>query len=322
MSTTGRIQLTPDVATTRLGFGCAGLMRDPSRKRRQRLLAEAFDQGIDHFDVARMYGLGVAEKELGDFARHRRERIVIATKFGIEPTARLGRLSRVQGPGRRLLARSPALRRYARRRSPALHETHRYDVASARVSLHRSLQELQTDYIDILFVHDPSPGERLDLAEIGDFLEAAREAGQIRAWGVAGEQDPCLQIGRALPAGTVLQVRADALSPISSELAPPSPITFGAIGAVLGRIEAHLAGSPARRASWSDELGVDCSSPEPLAALLLGSALRVNPNGVVLFSTGRRERLGALTSLLSEPDEDVLDAFARRIADELACLPA
>ncbi|HET9153536.1 MAG TPA: aldo/keto reductase [Solirubrobacterales bacterium] len=55
-------------ANVRLGFGCASLMRLPSRRRRQALLAEAFEQGIRHFDVARMYGLGAAEGELGRFA--------------------------------------------------------------------------------------------------------------------------------------------------------------------------------------------------------------------------------------------------------------
>src|SRR6185503_14619010 len=57
----------------RLGFGCASLMRVPSRREREALLGEAFEQGIRHFDVARMYGLGAAESELGRFARGRRE---------------------------------------------------------------------------------------------------------------------------------------------------------------------------------------------------------------------------------------------------------
>src|SRR5580704_5777538 len=98
------------ITSTRIGFGCAGLMREPSARKRQGLLAAAFDQGITHFDVARMYGLGAAEGELGRCARDRRDRVVIATKFGIEPASASGRLAHLQGPARWLLARYPALR--------------------------------------------------------------------------------------------------------------------------------------------------------------------------------------------------------------------
>src|SRR5271167_1841892 len=105
--------LAPGITSTRIGFGCAGLMREPSARKRQGLLAEAFDQGITHFDVARMYGLGAVEGELGRFARDRRDSIVIATKFGIEAASAPG-LARLQGPARWLLARYPVLRGYVK----------------------------------------------------------------------------------------------------------------------------------------------------------------------------------------------------------------
>src|SRR4051812_14671879 len=105
--------MTTALETTALGFGCAGLFREPSSQKRLQLLDRAFDCGIRHFDAAPMYGLGIAERELGRFSRHRRDSLVIATKFGIEPTPVARGLARVQGPIRRLLAAAPPLRQAA-----------------------------------------------------------------------------------------------------------------------------------------------------------------------------------------------------------------
>jgi D-threo-aldose 1-dehydrogenase len=316
--------LAPGVTSTRIGFGCAGLMREPSARKRQGLLAETFDQGITHFDVARMYGLGAAEGELGRFARARRDSVVIATKFGVEPASAPGRLARLQGPARWLLARYPALRGYVKRRSDTFHQPRHYDAATARASLHTSLRELQTDYVDVLLVHDPSPTDHVDLPDICAFLEEARQAGHLRAWGIAGERDPCIQIKRSLPATAVLQVRDDILSrtqPFPGDLEPL--VTFGVLGEALDRISRYLQGSSEHRSRWSDELGVDCSSSQVLAALLLRDALDVNPRGVVLYSTTRPDRLRGLDAIASaahNQDDPVLAAFRRRMSDELVSI--
>jgi D-threo-aldose 1-dehydrogenase len=313
--------LAPGITSTRIGYGCAGLMREPSARKRQGLLAEAFDQGIRHFDVARMYGLGAAEGELGRFARDRRDSIVIATKFGIEPGSTPGRLAQLQGPARWLLARYPGLRRYVKRRSDAFHQPHHYDAATARASLHTSLRELQTDYVDILLVHDPSPSDRVDLPDICAFLEDARQAGHLRAWGIAGERDPCIQIKRSLPATAVLQVRDDILSRTQAFPGNLEPlVTFGVLGEALDRISRYLQRSPKQRSLWSDELGVDCASSQVLASLLVRAALDTNPRGVVLYSTTRPERLRGLAAIASVAHDEeglVLAAFRRRVGDEL-----
>ncbi|MDQ6777489.1 MAG: aldo/keto reductase, partial [Actinomycetota bacterium] len=102
------------ITTSRLGFGCAELYREPSSAQRRRLLDSAHHAGIRHFDVAPMYGLGVAERELGAFASQRRDQVVIATKFGISPSPAARAIGRVQGPARRLLVAAPGLRSRAR----------------------------------------------------------------------------------------------------------------------------------------------------------------------------------------------------------------
>lgn len=299
--------LAPGVASRRLGFGCAGLLQEPSASKRQRLLAEAFEQGINHFDVARMYGLGAVEAEVGRFARARRESVAIATKFGIEPVAAAGRLAALQGPARRMLARYPALRDRVRRGADVFNAPRSYDGAAARTSLHKSLRELQTDYVDLLLVHDPAPGDPVDLPSICAYLEEAHQAGQVRAWGVAGERDPCVQLTRQMPAPAILQIRDDILlrsEPWPQELEPV--ITFGVLAGALERISGHLKSSPERCLRWSEALGTDCSSSPTLVALLLADALDANPRGVVLYSTTRPERLAGLGA--SALGADAVDA--------------
>jgi D-threo-aldose 1-dehydrogenase len=76
---------TTGMETTPSGFGSANLFRLPSAAQRVQVLRAAYDTGIRHFAVAPMYGLGLAESEVGRFARGRRDAITIATRFSIAP---------------------------------------------------------------------------------------------------------------------------------------------------------------------------------------------------------------------------------------------
>jgi hypothetical protein len=302
----------------RLGFGCASLMRLPSRRSRQVLLGEAFEQGIRHFDVARMYGLGAAEAEVGRFAKGRREEIAIATKFGIEPGGGIGRLAPLQAPARALIARFPALRARLKRSQGSFHAPRRYDAAGARASLETSLRELGTDYVDILFVHDPGAVELPDMEELVGALEDLREAGRIRAWGVSGEPGPSLLLATGWPQ-CVPQMRHDIFSfgsPQTSGKVPP--IYFGVLAEALGRIRGRLLADEDLRASWREAVGFDCADSKVLARLLLQDALERNREGGAIFATTRPERIGeavaAAAALRGGPAPAQLDAFRRLVA--------
>ena len=79
-----------------IGLGCMGMSEfyGPGDDQQSlATLATALEQGIDFVDTADMYGLGHNEELLGRFLKGRRERVVLATKFGIvrnpdAPTAR------------------------------------------------------------------------------------------------------------------------------------------------------------------------------------------------------------------------------------------
>ena len=110
-----------------LGFGCASIMGKVGKRQSVRALETAYNEGITHYDVARSYGYGEAESVLGNFIKGKRDKICVATKFGIratktsfllrmaKPLARKALLAfpglkeRMRGEGRKLV--SPQLKR-------------------------------------------------------------------------------------------------------------------------------------------------------------------------------------------------------------------
>lgn len=297
-------------------------MQSASGRHRQRLLAEAFERGIRHFDVARMYGLGAAERELGKFARGRRDQLVIATKFGIEPAGPAGSLARLQAPARAVVARFPALRAALKRREGAFHQPRRYDAATARASLETSLRELDTDYVDLFLIHGPERDDAIDMEELGEALEELRCAGHVRAWGFAGDPEACVSLSEEVKSSVVLQIRDDIFDPALPRFERTRPaITFGVLSSALSRILSHVSSDEKRRSEWTRAVGEDCERPEVVSSLLLQDALHRNPEGTVLFGTTRPERIGvaaaAAESLSRDPEPAPLRAFRERVLSDL-----
>jgi aryl-alcohol dehydrogenase-like predicted oxidoreductase len=68
-----------------IGLGCMGMSEfygPTDEAQSQDAMAAALDLGIDFFDTADMYGIGENEKLVGRFLRGRRDKVVLATKFG------------------------------------------------------------------------------------------------------------------------------------------------------------------------------------------------------------------------------------------------
>jgi D-threo-aldose 1-dehydrogenase len=295
------------------------------------LLATAFEEGIRHFDTARMYGLGAAERELRRFVRARRGQIVIATKFGIRPTWFGAQLAVVQRPVRRLFEAFPALRRQARahmagphsgRAGALVYASQRYDAHAARSSLETSLRELGTDYVDLFLLHEPQLGD-VPTEEVSAYLEAARQSGHVRAWGVSGDPEPSAHVAASFAVPPhVLQIRDDIFLRSLSKLPPnmpPARVLFGVLANSLGRLVLHVTTDSDRRKRWNELVGKDCGDVETCASLLLRHALRENASGVVLFSTIKRERIraAAAAAMSSGADDADLDAFVRLVEAEL-----
>ena len=311
-----------NIETTSLGFGCAGLMRLTSAGARERLLATAFDHGLRHFDVARSYGLGKAERILGDFLRTRRDQLTITTKFGILLNPATTLLSGVQAIGRRVIAFSPALRRAIRRRSGMLYREQAFTAEEARKSLDTSLRELRTDYVDLLLIHECS-AESIHHDDLLTFLEEAVRGGRIRSYGTASTFAKTLEICRSLPQYTrLVQFENDIVNGNIGQLPDgeqKATITHGTLATALEAVHRSVISDNRRRAAWSEVVGADCGDRRTLATLLLLHCLRVNPGGIVLFQSTSPANIAANVRALTESrfSEAALDALAARVAAEV-----
>jgi len=172
--------------SSRLGFGCGGVMGRVGRGQSLRAIAAALDGGITHFDVAPLYGYGEAEAVVGTALKDQRDKIVVASKFGLAATRAAGALRALKPLAQKLAASVPGARAAMRSLvGVATQPTSRFSVAAARTSLDRSLAALKTDYLDILFLHDCAADDLSD--ELAGFLDAQVLAGKIRAWGAASD---------------------------------------------------------------------------------------------------------------------------------------
>jgi aryl-alcohol dehydrogenase-like predicted oxidoreductase len=261
--------------SSRLGFGTASLHHLPTAAARARLLAVAYDSGITHFDTARMYGDGIAERALGAWLKGRpRDAVTVATKCGILPN--------------RLAEHFPPwvyLRRVARRLIPTAgseQPQRSYTPEAVRRSVEQSLRMLGTDYLDILFIHDPRREELRALQSLSGVLENLKKSGKIRYVGIAGDSRICIEAKEESPGlFDILQVgdsfarrEADALATIGW----PLQITFGYLRDVL-----------------SGRTSTPSSGPE-----VVRQALDRNSSGVVLVSSRKVVRLGELIEAASD----------------------
>lgn len=317
------------ITTSSLGYGCASLMARVSRRTSVRLLGAAFDAGITHFDVARLYGYGEAERALGDFVQRRRDRVTIATKFGIFPPKRTPLLGVAKGAARALVAVNPRMRAIVRARAAQMTTRGRFDVASARVSLEMSLRELRTDYVDLLLLHDCRPEDFDNADQLLAFLESYMAQGVVRAFGVATDPDSVEYIVGEQPAfARVVQFPNDVINRNIERFEPQSAcVTHSSVGEAVRRIRAHLASSRSIAAAWSERTGADLRDARTLGRFMLAAAQQANPRGVVLFSSLKERTIQANGELTAAggPSGDQVRAFldmvsvARSALSEIGC---
>ncbi len=283
----------------RLGFGLAKLMRVPSRSERQRLLGTAYDQGIRHFDVARMYGLGASEKELGYFLRSRRNLVTIATKFGIEPTLATRCMAYVQSPVRWLFTRCPGLKTVATETRQPLYRTKRFTPDSLRRSVETSLRTLRTDYLDILFLHEPMPGDYI-ANELGDCLHDLRVQGKLLAFGMSSTANSLMTLIGQQPTLTgVLQFDNDATSRQIDLIDPPPHtrlLTFAPFATALPVVRARCEHTPSVIANIANRTGLDLRSTQDQIRLLLSYALHATPKGTIIFASTKVDHITTVTN--------------------------
>lgn len=170
-----------------VGLGCMGMSHAygaPADKREMtELLADAVEMGYTLFDTAEVYGTADRphdnEELLGEALRPFRERIVIATKFGLTFDA-----PHAAGPHALLPDARPEI---------------------IRRSVEESLRRLRTDRIDLYYQHriDPSV-EPETVAEV--MAELIRE-GMILHWGISETTEDYLRRAHRVCPVTAIQNR-------------------------------------------------------------------------------------------------------------------
>jgi D-threo-aldose 1-dehydrogenase len=303
-------------STTALGFGCANLLRLPDPADRQQLLATAVEYGIGHFDVARLYGLGLAEAELAPLLRHHRGQLTLATKFGLGEAAAPSLSSRRQGGLRRLLRTLPALRPLARRLYGSRMVPRNFSAAHACRSLHTSLSQLGVDAVDLLLLHEPTPVDAIDPG-LEATLKELQQQGLIGGFGLSGILSDCSDLIQARPglAGRWLQWEDDLLeaAPALASLPGGSPAGHGRFGRIrcsLQPIRQAFEAVPQLQRHWSERLNCSLADGTVLAAALLGAALASDPGGLLLYATTDAERLARTLTLLHDPPWTTAEVIA------------
>ena len=196
-----------------LGFGTAPLgnmFRAIPEDEAQATVEAAWNHGVRYFDTAPFYGSGLSEIRLGQaLSNYNRDDYVLSTKVGrvildeVEAGSRdLGEKSGVFEHGRPNKMRND------------------YSADATLRSIEDSLERLQTDRLDIVWVHDIAQDfygdqwlEYFNQARTGAFkvLTRLREEGVIKAWGLGVNRvEPCeltLDLTEVQPDGFLLAGR-------------------------------------------------------------------------------------------------------------------
>lgn len=155
---------------------------DISTEESEKILAEAWDLGIRHYDTSPWYGLTKSERRFGDFLRNQnRDEFIFSTK--------VGRLFSPVDPSKvpPTMWKSPLNFDFK----------HIYTADAVQKSIEDSLERTGLGHIDIVYVHDLSEdqvGDRypyfLEQAQKGAFkiLSDLRSQGIIKAWGMGNNK--------------------------------------------------------------------------------------------------------------------------------------
>lgn len=290
----------------RIGVGCAYLTEGFTLDQDRHIVDVAIEAGARHFDVAPSYGMGTAEAILGRALSGRRQHVSIATKVG-QPRNEAGRL--------RLLVRAALAptRRLRRQVVPARINSstapRQLDFSSRFVeqSIVDSLRQLQTDYVDVLFLHEVTPG--LVTSELVELLQRQRHKGTVRALGLATSPQSIERIQSQWP--DVFEVVQHHWSVLDPPLTASSAcrVTHRSVLRALMPLQNWLATDKAAQARLSAAVDSDLTNPKTLPSLLLGAAMDANPGGLVLVAS--RDHKRTRTNIAAAMDESVVAAGKR-----------
>ncbi len=144
------------LSVSAIGLGCMGMSEfygTSNDAQSLETLDAAFELGVTFFDTADMYGVGHNERLLGQFLKGKREKVVLATKFG-----------HMRGPnGERLGVNGKP--------------------DYVRAACDASLARLGTDVIDLYYLHRVDPATPIE--DTVGAMKGLVEAGKVRFIGLS-----------------------------------------------------------------------------------------------------------------------------------------
>jgi len=294
MSINVEIILPTGRRTTRLGFGCA-FPSSVTNHDAARYLDAAFDAGIRHFDVAPAYAEGAAEGYLGDFLKRRTGGITVTTKYGILPPAmrpfhvRVART--VLSPVLLILRRVPAIASGLSTSASAMNISSRaaFCAGQAKISLERSLQELQLEMVDVFLMHEPN------VADLGDdlltFLTDCVASKRIGVFGVGGDASRAPDLYRKRgPFCDVMQFDWTVFSP-EFDFPGSFRIHYWVFSRRLRDLHQALVDRPDICRRWSAETDLNLAEVRTLADVMLKGVLTRHRDSIVLFTSSKPENI-------------------------------
>ncbi|HET7629186.1 MAG TPA: aldo/keto reductase [Bacillales bacterium] len=140
-----------ELRVSEIGFGTMSLGNN--EKQDIRMIREAIEGGVNFFDTADLYHFGAIEKTLGKALKGRRDEVVLATKAGNRWEE--GKDGWYWDPSKAYL----------------------------KEALKKSLQRLETDYVDLFQLHGGTIDDPIDESIEG--LEELKQEGLIREYGIS-----------------------------------------------------------------------------------------------------------------------------------------
>jgi len=280
--------------TTRLGFGCA-FPRSVNRNDAARYLDAAFDAGIRHFDVAPSYADGDAEGYLGTFLKTHNGCMTVTTKYGILPPAmrplhvRVAR--KVLGPVLRTLRCVPEIASGLSRSASVMNVSSKaaFSVAQAKLSLARSLEELQLDRVDMFLMHAPGVVDLGD--DLLEFLKDCVSSKRVGAFGIGGDASRATDLyQKRRPFCDVMQFDWTVFSP-KSEYPGSFRIHYWVFSRQLRDVHQALMDRPDICKRWSAETDLNLADIGTLADVMLKGALTRHPDSIVLFTSSKPDNI-------------------------------
>lgn len=273
-----------------VGFGCASFGSRVSGAEGINAVAAALAHGINWFDIAPPYGDGQAEKWLGTALKGSRHNAVICSKVGIaRPQISIAK-KLIRPLARKVISLAPALRSVARRaRSTGARNSIR--PSDIELSVAESLRLLQTDYLDVLALHEP-PVSEVENADIQEALARLVQKGMVRTLSVAGDSEAVAAATQQAQFDFVQFPDSpfDSLAPTTRALTSCERhlifVTHGVFGSgLMARFESLDTTTLERVKRVAIQFGlVDATGNMSISKLLLSFALANNQDGVVITS--------------------------------------